>query len=106
MKKVDLLSQRSEDKLPLGDANVGDGQTLVVELDVVVEEDVEVDVSGPLVYELLAAQGLFDALKGVEQFQRLQGGLNLAYGLVTETGSETDTRLTNLAGAVDKSILV
>jgi hypothetical protein len=52
----DLLGEGSEDKLALRDANVGDRETLVVKLEVIIEKNVEVDVSGPLVYELLAAQ--------------------------------------------------
>jgi hypothetical protein len=108
-----LLGERPEDEFTLGDANVRDFEALVVELDAVVQEDVEVDVAGALVYELLAAQGVFNGLEGVQELQRLEGGLDLTGGSVTGTrrrhSEEANTarpRLTNLAGAVDKSILV
>ena len=78
-----LLGQGSEHEFPLGDAYVRDGKAFVFELDVVVEEDVEVDVAGALVYELLAAECVLNGLEGVEEFERLQGGLDLAAGLVT-----------------------
>lgn len=51
-----LLGKRPEDEFTLGDANVRNLETLVVELEVLVEEDIKVDVSGSLVYEFLAAQ--------------------------------------------------
>ena len=85
-----LLGQGSQDELPLGDAYVRDGEAFVVELEVVVEEDVEVDVAGALVYELLAAKGVLNVLEGVEEMQRLQGGLDLAEGLVTAAREQSE----------------
>ncbi len=73
-----LLSQGSEHEFALGDAYVRDGEAFVVKLEVLVEQDVEVDVAGALVYDLLAAESILDVLKGVEELKRLQGGLNLA----------------------------
>ena len=51
----DALGQGAEDKLALRDANVGDLEARVVDLEVLVEEDVEVDIPRTLVDDFLTS---------------------------------------------------
>jgi hypothetical protein len=48
---------------------VRDGEALMVELDVVVEQDVQIDVTWSLVDNLLASQGVFDVLERIQQLK-------------------------------------
>lgn len=58
---------------------MGNLEAFMVKHDVVVKQDVEVDIAGSLVYDFLSAQSLFDILQIIQQFERLQGRLNLVY---------------------------
>ena len=71
------LGQRAQDKLPLGDANVGHNEAPVLDLLVLVQQDVEVNVARALVDELLAAERALNVLELVEQRQRVQLRLDL-----------------------------
>jgi hypothetical protein len=104
-RKRGSLGKRPEDEFALGDANVRNGKALMVDLKVVVEKNVKVDVARSLVDEFLAAKSVFDVLQRIQELEGLQGRLNLVYSLVTGTHKTKRTQ-TNLAGAVDKSILV
>lgn len=68
--KGGALGQGAEDKFPLGDANVGDLESLMIQCDAVVKKDVKINVARALVYELLATERLLDVLQRVQQCKR------------------------------------
>lgn len=58
---------------------MGDLETRVVDLEVLIEEDVEVDVAGSFVDDLFAAKGVLDVLEGIEQLKGFERGLDLRW---------------------------
>lgn len=62
-----ILGEWPEHKLSLGDADVRDLEAIMVDLEILVQENIEIDVPGPLVDHLLAAQGVLDVLERIKQ---------------------------------------
>lgn len=77
--KQDLLSKRLQDKLPFGDSNVRNCEALMVELDVVIEKDIEVNVTRALVNDLFATKGVLDILESIQKGKWLKSCLNLRF---------------------------
>lgn len=73
----DLLRQGPQDELALRDADMGNIETLVLDLFVTVEQDVKVYVAGAFIDDLLAAHIALNCLQLVQELQRLQLCLNL-----------------------------
>jgi hypothetical protein len=57
-----LLGEWPENEFTLGNTDVRDREAFMVNLEAIIEEDIEVDVTRTLVDDLLAPQRLFDIL--------------------------------------------
>lgn len=68
---VYVLSQRTKNKLPLRNTCMRYSQSLMVDGLILIQQDVEVNISRTLVDQLLAAHRDFYILQLVQQFQRL-----------------------------------
>jgi len=75
-----LLGQRPQDELAFRDADMGDLEPVVVNFLIPVQQDVQINVAGSLVDDLVAAHGIFNRLKLVQQGQGLEVRLNLYRG--------------------------
>lgn len=86
MTNFNILGQRSEDKFTLCDTRVRNLETLMVKLDVVVQENVEIDIPWALVDDLFSAQCLLNVLKSIQELKRLQGSLDLKAKIKRKVG--------------------
>lgn len=80
----------------------------MINLFVLIEENVEIDIPGPLVDQLAATQGPFDVLKFIEESQ----GLEICFHLKSRAQSRCFVSVfyfqckTHLADSIEESILL
>lgn len=74
---MDSLCERSQDKLPLRDTDVGNIETRMLNLLIAIHEDVKIDISRALVDQLLATQSALNVLQFIKKGQGFQVGHNL-----------------------------
>jgi len=60
------LGKGHQHKLPLGNADVRDFETLVIHLDILIQQDIQINVARPLVNNFLAAQGPLNVLQSIK----------------------------------------
>ncbi len=84
-------------------------QALVVDHLVIVEQDVQINVTRSFINELFAAEALLYVLELVEESQRLEVCFHLAWGLVAAPVARVGVgglgSQTHLTGSIDESIL-